>query len=134
MFQKEVADRIIAFPHSKMYGRLSIICQTYMKCRRLFDIPASAFTPIPKVISTVVEFIPHPFIQELPFHFHSLEHVTHIAFGQRRKMLRASLKSLFSNTEETLKILEIKEENRAENLTIDDFKKLAHFYENKSTT
>lgn len=93
MFQKEVAERLTAQPRGKDYGRLSVVTQWRMQVKRLFDIPPRAFTPPPKVTSTVVELVPRP--QPLaPCRMETLERVTAAAFGQRRKMLRQSLKSL----------------------------------------
>ncbi len=91
MFQKEVAERIVAAPGSSAYGRLSVLSQLRAQPRWGMDAPARAFTPPPKVDSAVVVFDPHP----RPFdHVGALERVTAAAFGQRRKMLRASLKAI----------------------------------------
>lgn len=92
MFQKEVADRIVAAPGSKVYGRLSVICQWAATPRVAVNLPARAFTPPPKVDSAVVRFIPRPERENADFT--AMETVTAAAFGQRRKMLRQSLKSL----------------------------------------
>lgn len=93
MFQKEVADRLLAQPRAKDYGRLSVVTQWRFAVKALFDIPARAFTPPPKVTSTVVRLVPRP--EPLaPCPLAALEQVTAAAFGQRRKMLRQSLKSL----------------------------------------
>ena len=93
MFQKEVADRLLARPRSKDYGRLSVITQWLTVVKPLFDIPAAAFTPPPKVNSTVLQITPRP--EPLcPAERASLERVTTAAFGQRRKMLRQSLKQI----------------------------------------
>ena len=84
MFQKEVADRILAKPGSKNYGRLSVIANWLTKTSKLFDIPNSAFIPKPKVDSTVIQIQPY----KKPLYdvsFHSLERITKIAFSQRRK-------------------------------------------------
>ena len=93
MFQKEVADRLTAKPGSKSYGRLSVITQWVCDVRPLFNVSKQAFTPPPKVASTVVELIPRtaPLADAV---FTDLEKVTQAAFGQRRKMLRSSLKPL----------------------------------------
>ena len=93
MFQREVAERIVAPPGGKAYGRLAVLSQWRAEVRTLFHLPPRAFTPPPKVASTLIEFTPRP----EPFAAGSaatLEAVTAAAFGQRRKMLRASLKSL----------------------------------------
>lgn len=96
MFQKEVADRILAAPSSKAYGRLSVIAQAASAPRRAFDLPARAFTPPPKVASTVVVFDPAGPLAD----FAAVERVTAAAFGQRRKMLRSSMKSLWGEEAE----------------------------------
>src|SRR4029077_731283 len=92
MFQREVAERIVAAPHSKSYGRLSVLAQWRCEPRILFDINASAFVPPPKVKSSLVRLVPRP--APLPCERALLERVTQAAFGQRRKMLRQSLRSL----------------------------------------
>lgn len=93
MFQKEVADRIVAGPGDDAYGRLAVIVQATCQAQRVMDVPARAFTPPPKVDSAIVRLIPRadrPAADLLK----ALERVTAAAFGQRRKMLRSSLKSL----------------------------------------
>lgn len=93
MFQKEVADRLSATPHSKAYGRLSVMTQWLCEVRTAFTVDRRAFTPPPKVTSSVVTLTPRP--QPLaPAAWAALEAVTAAAFGQRRKMLRSSLRSL----------------------------------------
>ncbi len=125
MFQKEVADRILAAPGSKTYGRLSIIAQTMSIPSRAFDLPARAFTPPPKVDSTVVVF--HQPAQYFE-HLNALEVITQAAFSQRRKMLRSSLKSVFGDKlTDALAAYDIKETQRAEELSVGQFKKLATF-------
>jgi len=126
MFQKEVADRILAGPGSKTYGRLSVIAQAACRPSRAFNLPASAFTPPPKVDSTVVLFRPS---DQPPMNFRSLETVTQSAFGQRRKMLRSSLKSLFGDAlAEALDCAGVAVTARAEELTVDAYKSLARSY------
>jgi 16S rRNA (adenine1518-N6/adenine1519-N6)-dimethyltransferase len=92
MFQREVAERIVAAPGSKAYGRLSVLAGWRTQAKILFDIAPTAFVPPPKVTSSVVQLIPRA--QPLPCDRAALERVTAAAFGQRRKMLRAGLKSL----------------------------------------
>ena len=118
MFQKEVAERLVALPSTKAYGRLSIITQASGRCRRLFDIPASAFTPAPKVTSSVVQITPFPIPS---WSFSALEILTQAAFGQRRKMLRSSLKSLFPNVEQILLEAKLDPQRRAETLQVQEF-------------
>ena len=120
MFQKEVADRLTAKPKSKAYGRLSVMSQWLCFVRQEFNVTKEAFTPPPKVTSTVVTFTPRaePLADAT---WESLEAVTAAAFNQRRKMLRVSLKSYDFD----FKVLGLKETARAEELSIEDFCKLA---------
>lgn len=123
MFQKEVAERLTATPRSRHYGRLSVLTQWLCHVRALFDIPPRAFTPPPKVTSTVVALSPRA--QPLaPASLASLEKVTAAAFGQRRKMLRQSLKSLGDPTA-WFEATDIAPTARAEELSVEDFCALA---------
>ena len=130
MFQKEVADRILASPGSKAYGRLSVIAQAASSPSRAFDLPARAFTPPPKVDSTVVIFEP----PHRPFTFIAeLEQVTQAAFSQRRKMLRSSLKPLFGPyLADALEQAGAKETQRAEELSVAQFITLAQTQKNQA--
>lgn len=125
MFQKEVADRLTAAPNSRDYGRLSVLVQWLCEVETLFDLPPRAFTPPPKVTSTVVEIVP----RENPLYpvpRASLERLTAAAFGQRRKMLRASLRRLGPDAEPALVRAGIDPTARAETLSVDDFCRLAN--------
>jgi 16S rRNA (adenine1518-N6/adenine1519-N6)-dimethyltransferase len=124
MVQKEVADRLIAKPRSKDYGRLSVLTQFLARPRRLFDLPPRAFVPAPKVTSTVIELLP---LAEpaFPARLADLERVTQAAFGQRRKMLRQSLRTLGGNTEALMAEADITPTARAEELTVAQFAALA---------
>ena len=125
MVQKEVAMRICAKPGSSNYGRLSIITQWLTRPKMLFDIPASAFHPKPKVTSTLLEIIPRS--QPLfPAKRQILEKITAQAFGQRRKMLRSSLKKV--GGDDLLLTTNIDPTLRPENLSIEDFCRLAQAY------
>ena len=93
MFQREVAERITAAPGDSAYGRLSILTRWHADAQILFDIPPDAFVPAPKIISSVVQIRPLP-APRFDCSQAALETVTRLAFGQRRKMLRASLKSV----------------------------------------
>lgn len=124
MFQKEVADRITAKPGGKAYGRLAVLANWRCRTRRLFDIPARAFTPPPKVVSSVVELVPWADIPH-PCDMASLQAVTAAAFGQRRKMLRRSLAVLGKDTEGLLQAADIDPTVRAEMLDIEQFAALA---------
>jgi len=124
MFQKEVADRLTAAPRSKDYGRLSVLVQWLCEVRRLFDISPRAFTPPPKVTSTVLQITPRA--QPLhPADKATLERVTAAAFGQRRKMLRQSLRTLTPAAAELLAAAGIPETARAEELDVGRFCALA---------
>lgn len=124
MFQKEVAERIVARPGGKDFGRLSVLCQYRATARKLFDVNRSAFTPPPKVTSSIVQLIPKP-KPEPQCRLDVLERVTAAAFGQRRKMLRASLKSLVPEPEILLGELAIDPELRAEQLPVGAFARIA---------
>ncbi|MBE0533529.1 MAG: 16S rRNA (adenine(1518)-N(6)/adenine(1519)-N(6))-dimethyltransferase RsmA [Rhodospirillales bacterium] len=127
MFQKEVADRLLASPRSKAYGRLTVITQWLCEVRSAFTVDRRAFTPPPKVTSSVVVLTPRP--QPLaPASFKALETVTAAAFGQRRKMLRASLRRLDLD----LAGLGIDPSARAEELEVPAFCALARALEEKS--
>lgn len=123
MFQKEVADRLVARPRSKDYGRLSVLTQWACEAKALFDVPARAFTPPPKVTSTVVRLTPRAAREKVPVE--ALERVTAAAFGQRRKMLRRSLKPLGGDTAALLAEAGIDPRARAEELDVAAFCRLA---------
>jgi 16S rRNA (adenine1518-N6/adenine1519-N6)-dimethyltransferase len=124
MVQKEVADRLAARPRSKEYGRLSVLAQFLARPRRLFDLPPRAFVPPPKVTSTVIELVPLA-APAFPARLADLERVTQAAFGQRRKMLRQSLRTLGGDAEALLTAAEITPTARAEELTVAQFAVLA---------
>ena len=120
MFQKEVANRIVASPGSKAYGRLSVMAQWRCNTKIAFNIPATAFTPPPKVESSIVHFeaLKEP---RFPAEVNKLEFVVSKAFNQRRKMLRGALKGHFKNVEEGLLSIGVVPTKRAENVTIQEF-------------
>jgi 16S rRNA (adenine1518-N6/adenine1519-N6)-dimethyltransferase len=128
MFQKEVAERIVAEPGSKAYGRLAVIAQWRTKARIALTLPPAAFTPPPKVSSAVVVFEPRPNPEPL-CSVKTLGRVTQAAFGQRRKMLRQSLKSLTPMPEILLREAGISPQLRAEQLKVEDFARLAAIFE-----
>lgn len=123
MLQKEVVDRICAEPGSKKYGRLSVMVQYACKTQHLFDVPAEAFDPKPKVQSAVVMLSPHKtsIFKQVPLSL--LNEVVSCAFSLRRKTLRNALKPLF--TEESLKALDIDLGARPETLSVATFVELA---------
>ena len=119
MFQREVAERIVASPGSKRYGRLSVLAGWRTEARILFDVAASAFVPAPKVTSSVVMLTPRR--NPLACDRVVLEQVTAAAFGQRRKMLRQSLKSLGHDTLATIAAAGIEPTARAEDIPVEGF-------------
>ncbi len=124
MFQKEVAQRLTAAPRSREYGRLSVVVQWLCTAGALFDIPPRAFVPAPKVTSTLVRLVPRP-APLAPCGKKELERVTAAAFGQRRKMLRVSLKQLGLDTEALLARAGVSPTARAEELSVEAFCALA---------
>jgi len=126
MFQREVAERIVAAPGSKTYGRLSVLAQWRTDARILFDIAPSAFVPPPKVTSSVVELVPRR--APLPCDAGALQKVTEAAFGQRRKMLRQSLRSLGRDPLALLAAADIVPTARAEEIPVEGFVRLARAF------
>lgn len=128
MFQREVAERIVAVPGSKIYGRLSVLAQWRAKARILFHLPPQAFTPQPKVESSLVRFQPHA-APTPACSRRALETITGAAFGQRRKMLRSSLKQATPEPERLLLAAGIDPTARAEELSVAQFGHLACLWE-----
>lgn len=122
MFQREVAERIVAEPDTDAYGRLGVLAGWRAQSRIMFDLPPQAFWPPPKVTSSVVNVTPRP--APLPTELRSLERVTAAAFGQRRKMLRQSLKGI--GGERLLEAAGIDGTRRAETLSVEEFVRLAN--------
>jgi len=131
MFQREVAERITARPGEAAYGRLSVLTRWLADAEILFDVPASAFVPQPKIISSIVQIVPlaQP---RYPCSQHALEFITRTAFGQRRKMLRSSLKKI--NGDQLMAEVGIAPESRPQDIDIEEFCKLANLYEMASKT
>lgn len=129
MFQKEVGERIVARPRSKAYGRLSVITQWLCQTEILLDVPQKAFVPPPKVMSTIVSLKPReaPLAPADPV---ILSRVLAAAFGQRRKMLRSSLRQILENAADHLAAIGLNPEARAEELSVEDFCRLATYMEN----
>jgi 16S rRNA (adenine1518-N6/adenine1519-N6)-dimethyltransferase len=123
MFQQEVAERIVAPAGGDAYGRLAVLAGFVAEARIVMRVPPAAFTPPPKVWSAVVRIVPKP-VQPSPALFRAMERVTAAAFGQRRKMLRSSLRSL-GQAEALLDAAGIDPTRRAETLTVEEFSRLA---------
>ncbi|WP_339057918.1 16S rRNA (adenine(1518)-N(6)/adenine(1519)-N(6))-dimethyltransferase RsmA [Candidatus Regiella endosymbiont of Tuberolachnus salignus] len=125
MLQKEVVNRLVAGPHNKAYGRLTVMAQYYCQIIPIVEVPPGAFTPAPKVDSAVVRLVPH---QQLPNPVSDtliLRQITTQAFNQRRKIIRNSLGKLF--TAEQLTELNIDPNVRAENLSVAQYCRLANW-------
>jgi 16S rRNA (adenine1518-N6/adenine1519-N6)-dimethyltransferase len=126
MFQREVAQRIVATPGSKSYGRLSVLAGWRTEAKLLFDVAPSAFVPPPKVTSSVVRLTPRPV--PLACQSIALQRVTEAAFGQRRKMLRQSLKTLGIDAGALLSEAGIEPTARAEEIPVEGFVALANIF------
>jgi 16S rRNA (adenine1518-N6/adenine1519-N6)-dimethyltransferase len=122
MFQKEVAERIAAAPGADAYGRLAVIAQATCEARVVMEVPARAFTPPPRVDSAVVRLAPRP-DRPAPQRLGALQTITAAAFGQRRKMLRASLKPL--GGEALARQAGLDPQARAETIDVEGFLRLA---------
>lgn len=127
MFQREVAERIVAGPGSKTYGRLSVMANWLCKTRLCFNLPARAFTPPPKVASSVVHLKPYEKTTSVE-EWSAMETVTAAAFGQRRKMLRSALRPLDVDTATLLSRAGVDPAARAEHLTVAEFATLAQTF------
>ncbi len=127
MFQREVAERIVASPGTKAYGRLAVLAQWRSHPKIVMTLPPEAFTPAPKVESAVVHFTPID-APERVVSVRALERVTAAAFGQRRKMLRASLKQLRPDAEEIVASCGIDPRQRAEEIPVEGFCDLANAF------
>ena len=128
MFQKEVADRILAKYNSKNYGRLSIISSWKMDIEKIIDISPSSFFPSPKVESTLLVFKPKNKYYKIN-NPKNLEHITNIFFNQRRKMIKKPLKFLFKNYEKVAEELSLDLNLRPQNLTHLTYYKICSYYE-----
>ncbi len=133
MFQREVAQRIVAMPGSKAYGRISVLAQFRSDAHICFELPPQAFNPPPKVTSAVVHLqaLPEP---RYPADPRILSDVVARAFNQRRKMLRASLKGLLPEVEKTLETVGIDPKRRAETVSLQEFCALAEAVRNSRQT
>jgi 16S rRNA (adenine1518-N6/adenine1519-N6)-dimethyltransferase len=128
MFQREVAERIVADERDRAnYGRLGVLCGWRTEARILFDVPPSAFVPPPKVTSSVVQLVPRA--DPLPCRVGALEAVTRAAFGQRRKMLRQSLRSLIPDPAPLLATAAVPETARAEEVPVERYIALANAFD-----
>ena len=128
MFQKEVADRILAQDNSKNYGRLSIISSWKLDIKKIMDIYPSSFFPKPKVMSSLLLFKPR--INYIKFkNPKNLEHITNVFFNQRRKMIKKPLNILFTNSKDVVNELDLDINLRPQNLNKDTYYKICSIYE-----
>ncbi len=133
MFQREVALRLVAEPRSKEYGRLSVMTQWLTEASLVFDLPAAAFTPPPKVVSSIVRLVPRVMGPNEPS-FATMERVVAAAFAQRRKMLRAGLRGFVADPIALLEAAGIDPTSRAEELDVGDFRRLALAWQAESSS
>ena len=129
MFQKEVADRIIAEFNTSSYGRLSIICNWKLNIKKICDIKPTAFSPMPRINSSLLFFAPKRNYIKINDP-HNLEKVTRIFFNQRRKMLKKPFNQLFNGNQNILNKLKIDLNLRPQNLNMDKYYRLTREYEN----
>ncbi|SCX88834.1 16S rRNA (adenine(1518)-N(6)/adenine(1519)-N(6))-dimethyltransferase RsmA [Microvirga guangxiensis] len=128
MFQREVAERIVATEDEpKDYGRLGVLCGWRTDARILFDVPPSAFVPPPKITSSIVHLTPKA--SPLSCRIGALEAITRAAFGQRRKMLRQSLKAITPDPAAIIAAAGLEETTRAENVPVEGYVALANAYD-----
>jgi 16S rRNA (adenine1518-N6/adenine1519-N6)-dimethyltransferase len=132
MFQKEVADRIIALPNTKNYGRLSIISNWKLNIKKICDVKPSSFSPKPKIDSTVLHFEPKQKFFKLD-NSTNLEKITRIFFAHRRKMIKKPFNLLFNGNEDIAKKLNIELNLRPQNLDYETYFKLTREYEKLSS-
>ena len=123
MLQKEVAQRLCAVPGNKVYGRLSVMAALELQCQYLFDVPPQAFAPPPKVQSTVLRLIPTTVSRQINDR-HRLNEIVKLAFSQRRKTLRNSLRQQVSAAQ--FETAQVDPSKRAENLTLNQFIRLSN--------
>ncbi len=128
VFQKEVADRIIADQNSKKYGRLSVLSSWKTEKIKIADISPNNFYPIPKVWSTILLIKPKIKVEKLNSS-KSLEYITNIFFNQRRKMIKKPMKQIFKNYENVSKLLDLNLNDRPQNLTVKKFLEISKYYE-----
>ena len=128
MFQKEVADRILAKENTKNYGRLSIFSSWKLNIKKIMDIDPSSFYPKPKVTSSLLVFEPKLNFIEFK-NSKNLEYITNIFFNQRRKMIKKPLNIIFKNSKKVIEELNLDQKLRPQNLSKDTFYKMCLMYE-----
>ena len=131
MFQKEVADRIVAKVNTKNYSRITILSNWKFYIKKLFDINPECFSPRPKIKSSLLEFTPKKNIVDIKYP-KNIEKITNIFFSQRRKMVKKNFMKLFKNFDEVSKLVNIRLTDRPQNIPIEKFLEIIKIFENKS--
>ena len=131
MFQKEVADRIVAKVNTKNYSRITILSNWKFYIKKLFDINPECFSPRPKIKSSLLEFTPKKNIVDIKYP-KNIEKITNIFFSQKRKMVKKNFIKLFKNFDEVSKLVNIKLTDRPQNIPIEKFLEIIKIFENKS--
>ena len=131
MFQKEVADRIVAKVNTKNYSRITILSNWKFYIKKLFDINPECFSPRPIIKSSLLEFTPKKNIVDIKYP-KNIEKITNIFFSQRRKMVKKNFMKLFKNFNEVSKLLNIRLTDRPQNIPIEKFLEIIKIFENKS--
>ena len=129
MFQKEVADRILAKPNTREYGRISILANFRLNIIQNFTVSRRSFFPVPKVDSKIIIFEPKKQINYKIFNIKNLENVTNIFFNSKRKMINKAFSKLFDNNLQISKKLDLNLNSRPSELTFDDYYRLTEFFE-----
>ena len=128
MFQKEVADRIVAKYNTKNYGRLSILSNWRMEIERILDVDPKSFKPSPKIKSTLLVLIPKKKYHNIQDP-RKLEHITNVFFNQKRKMIKKPMKTLFKDFDSISKKLSLELNLRPQNLELVTYYKICEMYE-----
>ena len=131
MFQKEVADRIIAKVNTKNYSRITILANWKFNIKKLFDVNPECFSPRPKIKSTLLEFTPKKNIFEIK-NPKNLENITRMFFRHRRKMIKKNFVRLFKNFNYISELIEIKLTDRPQNISVEKFLMIVKEFEKKS--
>ena len=131
MFQKEVADRIIAKVNTKNYSRITILANWKFDIKKIFDISPECFSPRPKITSTLLELIPKNNMKEIQ-NPKNLEYITRIFFSQRRKMIKKNFIKLFKDFDDVSKSIDIKLTDRPQNISVDKYLEIVKEFENRS--
>ena len=131
MFQKEVADRIVAKVNTKDYSRITILSNWKFYIKKHFDINPECFSPRPKIKSSLLEFTPKKNIVDIKYP-KNIEKITNIFFSQRRKMIKKNFMKLFKNFDEVSKVVNIRLTDRPQNIPIEKFLEIIKIFEDKS--